>query len=108
MSKHDTNVTRETNLLNALPKDYYPTHRNAILDNEGVVAGIPATVYIGSDSYGTMVTKVTRCTITVAFTHVGRSVEVPMVFHKTRRGAWVNGSHRLTVGVAVDYRDPDF
>lgn len=85
---------------------YYPlSHaaRERGLTDADVRPGLPATILIGSDRYASAVEHVTPKSV-VAKLH-GESLR----FVKTKRRGWcAQGSYRITLGEADDYRDPSF
>ena len=72
-----------------------------------LTVGLPATISIRTDSYSGTVLACTRRTITFGWTPESDGCVERLVFRPTKNG-WRLGSYRLSVGAAIDYRDPSF
>lgn len=73
------------------------------LTDADVKIGMPATICIGGDRYASLVTAVTRKTVTCV--HLGN----PLIFRRGKTGLWsAKQTYTLRLGEAENYRDPSF
>lgn len=81
-------------------------------DQPTPVAGMPATIHIGSDSYAARVVSV--ASPTRIFIAESRDDEKGSMWSKRKDGRWRpkgagrNSGYSLGLGYAKDYRDPSF
>lgn len=86
----------------------YDAWESQLTTRMSLLVGLPATIRIGSDTYGATVVRVTKTTITVHW-HADHHKDEVQTFRYSRvKDAWCSGSYRLSVGMAVEYRDPSF
>lgn len=71
------------------------------------VAGMPATICVGTDRYAATIVSVSKSGHKVVAKYDGRDSE-ERTFYLGKHGYRSQQSYRLRVGVREDYRDPCF
>ena len=80
-------------------------------DAHRLLVGLPATISIGSDRYAAVVVSATPSLKIICVEFRGYPDSERMRFTLRKDGGYRStgrGSYRLTVGIAHDYRDPEF